>query len=71
MILLCLLKLLDQCELLLILGDPLLQRVDLVLHRLDYLGGEFHQLHIDLRVRILQKVRGRGWGTLRRLFLEF
>lgn len=42
MILLCLLKLLEHTELLLILGDPFLQRVDLVLHRLDYLGGEFH-----------------------------
>jgi hypothetical protein len=42
MILLCLLKLLEHYELLLILGDPLLQCVDLILHRLDDLGGEVH-----------------------------
>ena len=42
MILLCLLKQLEHYEILLILGDPLLQCVDLNLHRLDDLSGEVY-----------------------------
>ena len=53
MILLRLLKLPEDDELLLVLGDPLLECLDLVLHRLDHIGGEVYQLQVDLLVRVL------------------